>query len=77
MLDATVWSALERHGVTEGHFTMLLQLLELQKNGSWSWHFVDGRLTQADLRLVFTPSREEQMKRVRESLLHASGALAE
>jgi hypothetical protein len=68
MLDAKLWTALERHGVTEAHLTMLLQLLELQKNGSWNWRFVQGKLDHTELRLVCA-SRPAEIGRVSEALV--------
>ena len=52
MLDQALWHELETHGVSTTHMEMLLRLLQLQKNGAWSWHFVHGQLSQVDLRLV-------------------------
>jgi hypothetical protein len=68
MLDAKLWTALERHGVTEAHLTMLLQLLELKKSGSWTWHFAKERVLQTDLRLVCA-SRLEDIRHVSEALV--------
>lgn len=68
-LNPHLWEALERHGVTEEHLTLLLQLLEVQRNGHVAWHFVHGNLTQCDARLVF-PSRPAEVARVGECLSH-------
>ena len=62
-LDPELWSTLEAHGVSVEHMTMLLRLLETQRNGSWSWHYVSGRLQQCEARLVL-PSREHEIARV-------------
>ena len=67
MLDAHLWQRLEDHGVTQEHLALLLQLLEIQRNGSWSWHYVHGNLTQCDARLVF-PSRPAEVARVGDCL---------
>ena len=63
-----LWQALEEHGVTEAHLHMLLRLLQIQRNGSWTWHYVSGQLTQCDVRLVF-PSRSAEVRRVEDLLL--------
>jgi hypothetical protein len=73
-LDAQLWNALEKHGVTEAHLTMLLRLLELQRNGSWSWHYVNGQLSQCDARLTF-PSRGYEVSRVCDTLLGGESIL--
>jgi hypothetical protein len=73
VLDAHVWEALEQHGVTEDHMTMLLRLLVLHKNGSWAWNFHHGTLDQCDLRVTFG-SRRSEVSRVCEALAdEASG----
>jgi hypothetical protein len=66
-LDATLWEALQHHGVTEEHMAMLLRLLDVQKNGSLSWHFVHGQVQQVDARLMVSSRRMD--------LLRASDAL--
>jgi hypothetical protein len=66
-LDPTLWEALQQHGVTVAHLDMLLKLLATQRNGSWSWHFVHGHLSQADLRLV-CPARSADVGTVAEVL---------
>lgn len=73
-LDVHVWEALEQHGLTQAHMDMLLQALQVQKNGSLAWHFVHGNLTQCDLRLVF-PSRGYEVARVCEAMLEGNSVL--
>lgn len=72
MLSAALWEALEHHGVTEAHLEMLLCLLQMQRNGSWAWHYVQGQLTQCDLRLTF-PAREREVQRVCDGLVREPG----
>jgi hypothetical protein len=67
-LDLHIWTNLEAHGVTQAHLEMLLRALETQRNGSLGWHFVHGRLSQCDLRLMI-PSRSYEVARVTESVL--------
>jgi hypothetical protein len=66
-LDPQLWENLEAHGVAEEHLELLLRLLALQKNGSWTWHFQHGSLGQCDVRLTFAPKRTE-VSRVGEAL---------
>lgn len=73
-LDAHLWTQLEEHGVTEAHLAMLLRLLQLQKNGAWSWHFVHGQLSQVDLRLVQS-ARPYDVARTCETLLGGESVL--
>ena len=73
-LDPQLWAALEEHGVTEAHLTMLLRLLQVQRNGSWAWHYVGGQLSQCDARLVF-PARGYEVARVCETLLGGESVL--
>lgn len=73
-LDAQLWEGLEAHGVTQAHMAMLLQALQVQKNGSLAWHFVHGTLTQCDLRLVF-PSRAYDVASVSDVLLDGNRVL--
>lgn len=67
-LDPALWEQLELHGLTQSHLEMLLQALTLQKNGSLSWHFVHGSLTQCDLRITFA-ARAYEVARVQEAVL--------
>lgn len=67
-LDEHLWDALQAHGLTEAHFDMLLRALALQRNGSLSWHFAHGQMTQVDLRVVCA-SRRAEVVRVSEGLL--------
>ena len=67
-LDEHLWDALQAHGLSEAHLDMLLRALETQRNGSLSWHYAHGRLTQCDLRVVFGPGRGDAT-RVSESVL--------
>ena len=71
-LDAKLWEQLEHHGVCQEHLEMLLQLLLLQKNGSWSWHFQHGSLGQCDLRVTFGARRAE-VARVCAAVLDGDG----
>jgi hypothetical protein len=64
-LEPTLWQALVAHGVTPAHLEMLLQLLCVERNGSWTWHIHSGRLQQCDLRLSF-PSRPGEIQRVQQ-----------
>lgn len=59
---------LEAHGVSQSHLEALLAVLRLQRNGSWSWNYVNGHLTQCDLRVVI-PSREREVQRVTEGVV--------
>jgi hypothetical protein len=67
-LDTHLWEALEAHGVTESHMDMLLRALDLQRNGSLTWHFARGTLVQADLHIV-VPSRQIELARVSDGVL--------
>jgi hypothetical protein len=67
-LDPALWAALEDRGVSLAHLEMLLRVLETQRNGCWAWHYVNGHLTQCDLRLTF-PSRRADVTRVSDALL--------
>jgi hypothetical protein len=58
-LDAALWEALECRGVTSEHMEMLLRLLEVQKNGQWTWHIMQGSLGPCDLRLTFSSRRAD------------------
>ena len=73
-IDPHLWDALQAHGVTEAHLDMLLRLLQLQKNGAWSWHFAHGQLSQVDLRLV-SSARGYDVARVSETLLGGESVL--
>ena len=53
---------------------MLLRLLQVQRNGSWAWHYVGGQLSQCDARLVF-PARGYEVARVCETLLGGESVL--
>lgn len=68
MLDAHVWEALEAHGVTTAHLDMLLRLLDMQKNGSLTWHIAHGQLQQVDARLMVS-SRRMDLLRASEALM--------
>jgi hypothetical protein len=68
MLDSHVWDALEAHGVTAAHMEMLLRLLDVQKNGSLTWHIAHGHLSQCDLRLVMS-SKSYELSRISDALL--------
>ena len=73
-IDPHLWDALQAHGVTEAHLDLLLRLLQLQKNGSWSWHIVHGQVQQCDLRLV-TSARPYDVARVSDVLLGGESVL--
>ena len=66
-LDQELWEALQEHGVTPAHLEMLLRLLQVQRNGSWAWHYVNGQILQCDVRLLF-PSSAHEVQRVSETL---------
>jgi hypothetical protein len=66
-LDPQLWANLEAHGLHEEHLTLLLRLLEVQKNGSLSWNFVHGHLQQVDARITIA-SRPIDLLRVGEAL---------
>ena len=70
-LDAQLWQQLQDHGIYEAHLRMLLRLLEVQRNGWWGWHYVNGQITQCDARLTF-PSREYEVARVSDVLLEGN-----
>jgi hypothetical protein len=61
-LDVSLWEALEQRGVCQAHLELLLRLLELNRNGSLSWHFVHGCLQQVDTRLVVQSRRVDLMQ---------------
>ena len=73
-LDQGLWEQLELHGLTPAHMEMLLRLLEVQKNGQWTWHIVHGQLSQCDLRVSFS-SRGYDVARVSETLLGGESVL--
>ena len=62
-LDPHLWQALEEHGVTAAHLDMLLTVLQLQRNGSWTWHVVNGQVEQCDVRVTI-PARSREVGRV-------------
>ncbi len=68
MTRPDLWEALERYGLCDAHLDMLLRLLEVQRNGSLTWHVVHGSLAQCELRLNF-PSRGPEVARVCEVVL--------
>ena len=76
-IDPHLWDALQAHGVTEAHLDMLLRLLQLQKNGAWSWHFAHGQLSQVDLRLVCRHAGMTWHGLVRRSWAGSSAAVGE
>jgi hypothetical protein len=67
-LDRQLWEDLQAHGITESHLMFLLRLLEVHRNGSWSWHYVGGQLTQCDAHLLF-PGKAYEVRRVAEAWL--------
>ena len=67
-LPPRLWQALEEHGVTEAHLSMLLRLLQVQRNGCWTWHYIRGQLTQCDVRISFA-SRSAEVQHVEDALL--------
>lgn len=73
-LDPHLWAQLEAHGVTSAHLDMLLHMLMTQRNGSWTWQYVNGHLTQCEARLVF-PSRGYEVARVCDGLPKANPLL--
>lgn len=73
-LDPQLWSQLEAHGLSQEHLTLLLSLLQLQKNGSVAWHFAHGTLVHNDIRIVFS-NRSYDMQRVGEALLDGNSLL--
>jgi hypothetical protein len=73
-LDTHLWEALQAHGVTEAHLDMLLRALDLHRNGSLTWHFGQGQLSQCDLRVVM-PSKWADMQRVSDALLDGGNSL--
>ena len=73
-IDPHLWDALLAHGVTEAHLDMLLRLLQLQKNGAWTWHVAHGQLSQVDLRLV-TSARAYDVARASDVLLGGESVL--
>jgi hypothetical protein len=73
-LDPVLWEALETHGVSAAHLEMLLRLLQVQRAGSWTWHYVRGQLSQCEVKLSF-PARSYEVARVAESLLGDGNSL--
>lgn len=73
-LDPQLWDALQAHGITAAHLDLLCRVLDLQKNGSWSWHFAHGQLSQVDLRLV-SSARSYDTVHVCETLLAGESVL--
>jgi len=55
-LDPQLWESLQGHGVTEEHLLLLLQILQIQRNGFLALHFVRGRVDHIDTRLI-VPNR--------------------
>jgi hypothetical protein len=70
-LKPQLWDQLQQHGVTESHLELLLVALTLQRNGSVTWHYAQGHLTQTHLHVVIPP-RAREVARVAEVL--ADGA---
>jgi hypothetical protein len=60
-----LWTQLEAHGVTQAHLEALLRFARCERNGHFTWHWHQGRLTQCEVLLVF-PSK--QMDHINEAL---------
>jgi len=71
-LNPAIWHGLEQHGLTEEHMAMLLDVLALQRNGSFCLNYVHGQVEQADVRLV-VPNRSRETARVAKALVAAVG----
>jgi len=71
-LDQHLWERLEAHGLTCEHLELLLSLLELERNGSMTWHVVRGQLDQHELH-VKVPARTREIRRVAHELLPMLG----
>lgn len=69
-LDPHLWQRLEAHGLTCEHLDLLLAVLEMQRNGSFSLNYVAGHVEQADVR-VTVPNRTREMARVSAGLVRA------
>jgi hypothetical protein len=66
-LDRQLWEDLQAHGITESYLVLLLRLLEIQRNGSWTWHYTSGKLTLCDARVTFA-AREGEVAHMTEAL---------
>ena len=62
-LDPDLWTSLEHHGVTTAHLEMLLRLLQMQRNGSWAWRYVNGKLAGCEITMMI-PARGTEVARV-------------
>lgn len=67
-LDTALWDDLQRHGVNEAQLRMLLKLLQVQRNGSWTWLYQQGYIGACDLRLTFS-SKDFEVQRADDMLL--------
>jgi hypothetical protein len=57
-LSPTLLAQLEAHGVTSAHLEALLRLVACNANGSFVWHWHQGKLAQCEARLVFSSQTE-------------------
>ena len=62
-LDPELWSTLEEHGVSVEHLQMLLCLLQMQRNGSWAWRYVNGKLVGCEINMMI-PAKGYEVARV-------------
>jgi hypothetical protein len=61
-LDPHTWQRLQNHGMSEEHLDMLLAVLDMRHNGSWTFHFVNGMVQQSEVR-ISVPKRSCDLER--------------
>jgi len=61
-LDPHAWQRLQSHGMSQEHLDMLLAVLDMHHNGSCTFHFVNGMVQQADVRII-VPNRPRELER--------------
>src|SRR5262245_35513912 len=69
-LDPHLWQRLEAHGLSTEHLDLLLSVLDMQRNGSLTLHYVSGLIEHADVR-VTVPNRTREVERVSAAMVRA------
>src|SRR5262245_22829503 len=69
-LDPHLWQRLEAHGLSTEHLDLLLSVLDMQRNGSLTLHYVSGHIEHADVR-VTVPNRTREVERVSAAMVRA------
>jgi hypothetical protein len=58
-LSPTLLAQLEAHGVTSAHLEALLRFAACNANGSFVWHWHQGKVAGCEARLVFSGKTED------------------